>query len=188
MNGRITPFAACLSDTRNPIPGCPTGNEPQLPFPAPSTPMTDLITLGWREWVALPTLGIARLRAKVDTGARSSALHVDAQWRFVEGGAPWAGFRITPRRSQGMVEAMAPILDEREVVDSGGHATRRIFLLTRLRLAGVEHDIEINLADRRGMRFPMLLGRSAMAGMFTVDPAQSSVHGRPPRHLPESSP
>lgn len=147
--------------------------------------MTGPIVLGWREWVALPALGIPRLRAKVDTGARSSALHVDAQWRYTEGGAPWVGFRITPRRGRGgePVEACAPVLDEREVADSGGRRTRRVFLATRLRLAGVEREIEINLADRRGMLFPMLLGRTAIAGAFTVDPARSSVHGRPPRRL-----
>lgn len=138
-----------------------------------------MIMLGWREWVALPALGIERLRAKVDTGARSSALHVDRQWRFVEAGAPWVGFRITPRRvRQGIVEAVAPVFDEREVTDSGGRATRRVFLLTRLRLAGIEREIEINLTDRGGMLFPMLLGRTAMSGTFTVDPAQSSIHGK----------
>ena len=146
-----------------------------------------MVELGWREWVALPVLGIVRLRAKVDTGARSSALHVDAQWRFSDGGAPWVGFRITPGRGGDEVEACAPILDEREVVDSGGRRTRRVFLATRLRLAGVEREIEINLADRRNMRFPMLLGRTAIAGAFTVDPARSSLHGKPPRH-PSGSP
>jgi hypothetical protein len=146
-----------------------------------------MIVLGWREWVALPTLGIARVRAKIDTGARSSALHVDAQWRFSDGGAPWVGFRLTPWRSrQGTIEAAAPICEEREVVDSGGHRTRRVFMMTTLQLAGIEREIEINLTDRRGMLFPMLLGRSAMAGAFTVDPAKSSVHGKPPR-LPARS-
>jgi hypothetical protein len=142
-----------------------------------------MVELGWREWVALPALGIARLRAKVDTGARSSALHVDAQWRFSEGGAPWVGFRITPARGGDEVQARAPILDEREVADSGGQRTRRVFLATRLRLGGVEREIEINLTDRRNMLFPMLLGRTAIAGVFTVDPARSSLHGKPPRHL-----
>src|SRR5687767_12773529 len=82
------------------------------------------VVIGWRERVALPELGIASLRAKIDTGARSSSLHVDAQWRFVEAGAPWVGFRLRPRRRQGrMHEAAAPIHDERDVVDSGGHRT-----------------------------------------------------------------
>ncbi|MDN5781735.1 MAG: RimK/LysX family protein, partial [Luteimonas sp.] len=86
--------------------------------------------------------------------------------------------------SQAIIEACAPVLDERDVVDSGGRRTRRVFLATRLWVAGVERDIEINLADRGNMRFPMLLGRTAIAGAFTVDPARSSLHGKPPRHQP----
>jgi hypothetical protein len=138
------------------------------------------IVLGWREWVALPELGVARLRAKIDSGARSSALHVDAHWRFIEGGAPWVGFRLSPGHGAGSVEAAAPIFDEREVTDSGGHCTRRIFLHTALVVAGVEREIEINLSDRRGMLFPLLLGRTALARVFTVDPARSFLHGRQP--------
>lgn len=142
--------------------------------------MSTRIMVGWREWTALPGLGLAAVRSKLDTGARSCALHVDAQWRFVERGAPWVGFRLSPGR-QGSVDAQAPVHDEREVVDSGGHRTLRIFLRTPLRLAGVEREVEINLTDRRGMRFPMLVGRTALADAFTVDPARSFLHGRKSR-------
>ena len=142
-----------------------------------------MIVLGWREWLSLPDLGIARLRAKVDTGARSSALHVDAHWRFHSEGAPWVGFRLTPgRMSGGVLEASAPVLDEREVTDSGGHCCRRVFIRTRLHLGGVEREIELNLVHRGGMRFPMLLGRTALEGTFTIDPSCSFLHARPPRH------
>lgn len=143
-----------------------------------SASLSSPIVLGWREWVALPGLGIEAIRAKVDSGARTSALHVDAQWRFSDAGAPWIGFRLTPGESAATLECAAPILDEREVTDSGGHTSRRLFVRTPLRLAGVEWEADINLADRRGMRFPMLLGRSAMARGFTVDPARSFLHGR----------
>ena len=136
------------------------------------------IPVGWREWVLLPALGLPRLRAKVDTGARSSALHVERQWRFVEAGAPWVGFALVPRRHAGVVEAKAAIVDERMVTDSGGHRTLRVFVRTKLRLAGIERDIEINLADRCGMRFPLLLGRTALADAFVVDPAGSFLHRR----------
>ena len=144
-----------------------------------------MIVLGWREWLTLPELGVARMRAKIDTGARSSALHVDEQWRFVEGGVPWVGFRLTLGRAGAMrtLQARAPIYDERDVVDSGGHRGRRVFVCTSLRLAGIERRIEINLSDRRDMVFPMLLGRTALAGMFTVDPSCSFLHVRPPRLL-----
>lgn len=145
--------------------------------------MTFRVVLGWREWVDLPGLGVPAIRAKVDSGARTSALHVDAQWRFVERGAPWVGFRLTPGGVHGgagmAVDCAAPLIDERDVTDSGGHRTRRAFVRTPLRLAGIERDIDINLSDRRGMLFPMLLGRTAMARAFTVDPARSFLHGRP---------
>ena len=137
------------------------------------------IVLGWREWLALPALGIGAIRAKLDTGARSSCLHVDAQWRFVEGGAPWTGFRIsTGVHGDQVIEAAAPVHDERDVVDSSGNRSRRVFLRTPMRLAGVEREVEINLADRRGMLFPMLVGRTSLARAFVIDPGRSFLHGR----------
>ena len=143
-----------------------------------SVSMSSKVVLGWREWVVLPGLGIDAIRAKVDSGARTSALHVDAQWRFNQGGQPWVGFRLTPGAGGTAIECTAPVLDERDVTDSGGHATRRVFIRTPLRLAGVEREIDINLTRRHGMAFPMLLGRSAMARIFAVDPARSFLHGR----------
>jgi hypothetical protein len=144
--------------------------------------MSDVVVLGWREWVALPDLGVARLRAKVDTGARSSALHVDAHWRLIERGEPWVGFRLDlGRREPRVVEAFAQVHDERDVVDSGGHRSRRVFLCTTLQLGGHVRAIELNLCDRRGMLFPMLLGRSALDGWCMVDPTRSFLHGKPDR-------
>jgi hypothetical protein len=141
-----------------------------------------MIELGWREWAVLPGLGLPRMRATIDTGARTSALHVDAHWRFAEGGATWVGFRVRcgPRRAR-TVQAAAPLLDDREVVDSGGHRAPRPFLRTTLLLAGQLREVEINLSDRGGMLFPLLVGRSALVGAFTVDPARSFLHPRPPR-------
>ena len=136
------------------------------------------IAVGWREWVALPGLGLSRLRAKVDTGARTSALHVERQWRFVEAGAPWVGFSVVPRLHAPEIEAAAAIVDERMVTDSGGHRTLRVFVRTTLRLAGVERDMDMNLAHRCRMRFPLLLGRTALAGAFVVEPAGSFLHRR----------
>ena len=146
------------------------------------------IPVGWREWVALPELALPRLRAKVDSGARSSALHVERQWRFTDGGAPWVGFALLPRLHAPEVEAAAEIVDERLVTDSGGHRTLRVFVRTRLRLAGVEREIEMNLADRCGMRFPLLLGRTALAGAFVIDPAGSFLHRRKRARRPPEVP
>ena len=136
------------------------------------------IAVGWREWVALPELGLPKLRAKVDTGARSSSLHVERQWRFVDGGAPWVGFALVPRLHAGEVEAAAAIVDERVVTDSGGHLALRVFVRTKLRLAGIQREIEMNLADGCGMRFTLLLGRTALAGAFVVEPGGSYLHRR----------
>lgn len=142
------------------------------------------VAVGWREWVALPDLALLRLRAKIDTGARTSALHVESQWRFTEAGAAWVGFHVRPSLKAAPLEAVAEIIDEREVSDSGGHRTVRPFIRTRLRLAGLCREVDINLTHRHGMLFPMLLGRTALADAFTVDPAASFLHGRPPHGRP----
>ncbi|KAA2285281.1 ATP-dependent zinc protease family protein [Arenimonas fontis] len=143
--------------------------------------MPQPVCLGWREWVALPALGIVAMRAKVDTGARSSALHVEFQESFRREGVEWVRFAVaTGVHGFGDSLAEAPVLDRRSVTDSGGHSTQRVFIRTSLRLAGQEWEADINLTRRRNMLFPMLLGRTALAGRFVVDPAASFLHGQEP--------
>lgn len=142
------------------------------------------VPLGWREWLALPDLGIVAVRAKVDTGARSSALHVLDQETFQRGGREFVRFVLdTGVAGQAPHPAEAVVLDRRRVTDSGGHQTERVFIRTRLRLAGEEWQAEVNLTQRRNMLFPMLLGRTALAGRFLVDPARSFLQGDPPEGL-----
>lgn len=135
-------------------------------------------TIGWREWLALPQFGVRAIKAKIDSGARSSALHVVWQQRETRAGAPWVRFAV---ESDGLgsasVECAGEIVDERDVTDSGGHTTRRPFVRTLVRVGEDEWPIEINLCDRRHMRFPMLLGRTAMMGRLLVDPALSFTLG-----------
>ena len=139
---------------------------------------SDLPMLGWREWLALPDLGLSAVRAKVDTGARSSALHVEQADVFNQDGVEMVRFTLdTGRRGAPPQTAMAPVHDRRRVIDSGGHATERIFIRTRLRLADRDWPIEINLTDRQSLLFPMLLGRSAIRGRFWVNPARSFLLG-----------
>jgi len=148
--------------------------------------MDDLLLIGWREWLALPQLGLLTLKAKIDTGARSSALHVDDIEEYALDGVAWLRFTVaTGLRSAQGVRCAAPVFDRREVSDSGGHVTRRWFIRTPIRLAGIEWDAEINLTDRGNMRFPMLLGRSALRGRFRVDPHLSYTCGRPRRRVPK---
>lgn len=140
---------------------------------------TGRVLLGWREWVSLPELGIDAIRAKVDTGARSSALHVDSMELFDRDGSDWVRFSIHPGDDCPEVTAQAPVIDRRRVTDSGGHATVRVFIATTLALAGRRHRIEINLTNRRNMLFPMLLGRTALEGAFIVDASQSFTSHQP---------
>lgn len=146
--------------------------------------MPDPVALGWREWLSLPALGIVAVRAKVDTGARSSALHVQGQEVFVRDGREFVRFLLdTGVDGQAPQPAEAAVIDRRQVTDSGGHTTERVFIQTRLRLAGQEWEAEVNLTHRRNMLFPMLLGRTALAGRFLVDPASSFRQGDPPEGL-----
>lgn len=149
-------------------------------MPETVVPSADLLTVGWREWLALPRLGIPFLKAKVDTGARSSALHVEWQELMVERGAPWVRFALLASSVATQERVCeAAVLDRRQVTDSGGHRSERVFIETEVELGGRRWSIETNLTNRRGMLFPMLLGRTAMAGRLLVDPARSYLLGEP---------
>ncbi len=147
--------------------------------------MSDLIasgptTLGWRERLSLPELGIGLLKAKLDTGARSSSLHVDTLESFQRQGVTWLRFTLSLRRRHPVeVCCESPALDRRVVTDTGGRRTERWFIRTQVTLAGQSFRIDVNLTDRRHMLFPLLLGRSALMGRFAVDPALSYTQSRP---------
>lgn len=142
------------------------------------------VHLGWREWLSLPDLGIVQVRAKVDTGARSSALHVMEQQVFERDGVEYVHFQLDSGAPGAAPQhAQAKVFDRRRVTDSGGHVSERIFIRTRLHLAGKSWVAEVNLTQRKNMLFPMLLGRTALAGRFLVDPASSFLQGDPPDGL-----
>lgn len=137
--------------------------------------------IGWREWVSLPQLGIENLKVKVDTGARTSALHAFEVEAFVEAGQKMVRFSIHPyqKRDDIVRVCTAPVVDERMVSDSGGHRERRYVIQTPLRLGDEEWPIEITLTNRDTMLFRMLLGRTAMSGRFLVQPEASYLCGQP---------
>lgn len=137
--------------------------------------------LGWREWVALPELKLMEIKAKIDTGARSSALHAFAIEPYRKGGQRWVMFAIHPlqKRCDVSVECHAEVKDRRLVMDSGGHKQRRYVIETQLVLGRSVIKAEMTLTNRDSMSFRMLLGRTAMDARFIVDPGASYLQGRP---------
>lgn len=134
-------------------------------------------SVGWREWVGLPALGIARIKAKVDTGARTSALHAFALRPFTEQGQRKIYFDIHPMQhnADNLVTCVADVVDQRIVTDSGGHEEERYVIRTPITIALQTWEIEITLTERENMLFRMLLGRSALKGRFSVNPARSFI-------------
>ncbi len=145
------------------------------PGEAPETLM-----LGWREWIALPELGLGLVKAKIDTGARTSTLHAFYVDGFRRGGQHYVRFGVHPlqKRTDVVIHSEALVLDQRRVTDSGGHREDRYVIRTRLALGGQDWPIEMTLTNRETMLFRMLLGRTALAGRARVDPARSFLTGR----------
>lgn len=137
--------------------------------------------LGWREWVALPEFGITQLKAKIDTGARSSALHTVDMEPYQLDGKNWLMFTVETKQKQTgqLIECHAPIKDRRVVSDSGGHKQRRYVIETSLVFGQYIIQSEITLTNRDSMRFRMLLGRTAMNKVFIIDPNASYLQGKP---------
>lgn len=135
--------------------------------------------IGWREWVELPGYGGVVTKAKIDTGARTSALHAFYVEPFQRNGRDWVRFGLHPHQDDidTQVECEARVVDRRKVTDSGGHAEMRYVISTRLKLGATEFNAELTLTDRENMRFRMLLGRRALKGRFLVDSNQSFLLG-----------
>ena len=148
------------------------------------TAASTLPVVGWREWVAFPDIGLPAVRAKVDTGAATSAIHAHSVEPFERGGAAYVRFEVHPffrRHRRIVVVCEAPVVDRRRVVSSSGHSESRVVVGVTFRLGvragSPEWPIELTLTDRRTMRFPMLLGREAMNAHVLVDPSASFLMG-----------
>ena len=143
----------------------------------------NLPVIGWREWVALPDLGIKTIKVKVDSGARSSSLHAFDLKIFDRDGGQWVRFKVQPvqRSNDNTVVVEALVLEFRSVRSSSGIAKRRPVIITNIELLGEVWPVELTLASRDEMGFRMLLGREAFRGRFLVDGGKSYYGGKPKR-------
>ena len=143
--------------------------------PGPALPL-----LGWREWIALPDLGIAQIKAKVDTGAATSALHALDIEPFRKGEAEWVRFTLQPiqRADTPRVRLEAALVESKRIRSSSGRLEERYTIRTAFAVAGVEAEIELTLTERAEMGFRMLLGRRALKERFLVDPGRAFQAGK----------
>ena len=137
----------------------------------------ELPLVGWREWATLPELGLGRIAAKIDTGARSCALHAEWQRELVVDGIALVAFALRESVDGPIRELRAPIAGRRVVSDTGGGRDVRVFIRSRLRLGDWEREVEIGLTNRHGLRHRMLIGRAALAGHWRVDPGSTFLLG-----------
>ena len=138
-------------------------------------------TIGWREWVGLPEFDVSSIKAKIDTGARTSALHAFRLQEFDRDGSPWVTFEVQPeqRTSSGAQRVEQPVVATRRVRSSDGVLQRRPVIRTDIELYGQSWPIEITLTNRDEMGFRMLIGRAALRRRFLVDSAKSFVAAKP---------
>ncbi len=140
--------------------------------------MTDnkTIELGWKEYAALPELGVDRIHVKVDTGAKTSAIHTLKNKVFKKNNQSWVRFTLAPYQEDDDTTLVCemPVKDQRTITSSNGHKSERIVIETKLVIGDVERQIELTLVCRKKMKFRMLLGRQAMQGMV-VKPKMSHL-------------
>lgn len=153
-----------------------------------SAKKSSLVTIGWREWVALPELGAKHIKVKVDTGARTSALHAFNLKTFAKDGATWVRFEVHPHQHSQADAAQVemPVVDWRKVKSSNGRSERRPVIRTVAILGEHAWEVELTLTRRDLMSFRMLLGRQALRKRAVVDVSKSYLLAEPP--LTDESP
>ena len=142
--------------------------------------MNGKMTLGWREWIGFPEFNIPKIKAKIDTGARTSALHAFSLTPFMRDEKPWVRFAIHPKQGNTsiVVECEAPVKEQRVVRDSGGHEELRYVIDTLIRIGDDVIRSEVTLTDRDSMTFRVLLGRTALRGNYVIYPDSSYLQSK----------
>ncbi len=135
--------------------------------------------IGFREWVSLPDLNLPAIKAKVDTGAKTSSLHAYDIEVMDKGGKSYVHFKVHPLQHDFsvVIKCRALLVDQREVTDSGGHKETRYVIQTTMVLSGLKKQIELTLTNRQEMKFRMLIGRGALRH-YHIDPISSYLAGK----------
>lgn len=138
--------------------------------------MKNKLLIGWQEWCSLPDLQVKYIKAKVDTGAKTSALHAFNIKEFIRNKVKYVSFDIHPVQDNDeiVVRTSARVTDERYVMSSNGHREKRYVITTELYLGNHQYDIELTLTNRDSLRFRMLLGRDALKSHCIIDPARKN--------------
>ncbi|MEQ8437567.1 MAG: ATP-dependent zinc protease [Ilumatobacter fluminis] len=142
-----------------------------------------LAVAGWREWIGLPDLDVSWVKAKLDTGARSSAIHAWDIEPFDRDGAEWVRFQLHPWQMSDLdaVDVELPVVDRRTIRSSTGHEEERYVVRTKIRVLDLDLTADLTLTNRDEMGFRMLVGREALRGSILVDPGRSYIGPRPSR-------
>ncbi len=146
----------------------------------PKTQVVVRKEIGWREWIGLPELGIASIKAKIDTGARTSALHAVDLRPYEKDGEHWIDFRVPLAGLPGDKRCSARIIDQRDIKNTSGVAERRYVVETTLVMGAKQWRVELSLANRQEMAFEVILGRTAVRRFgLLVNPGRSFLAGPP---------
>ena len=148
-------------------------SKPRTQKPTTSGAGSPPTIVGWREKVALPDLGLRAVPAKIDTGARTSSLHAEVLQEFERGGQKYVRFAVDFGRQHVRQICEAVQVEWRGITSSNGETQRRMIIKTPLTIGDVTFRAEISLANRKDMKFPMLIGRSALRRRFVVDSGHS---------------
>lgn len=143
--------------------------------------LQDKVILGSEEWCSFPELGIPTIKARVDSGAKTSALHAINISPFIKNEMNWVKFDINPIQNnlKTVIHCEAPLVDKRIVKSSSGFREQRYVIQTSLEIGNKIWNIEMTLTNRDSMGFRMLLGREAMSGRILVDPEKKYLLGQP---------
>lgn len=136
--------------------------------------------IGWQEWCSLPAIHIPAIKTKIDTGAKTSALHASEIEFFHRDNKSFVRFIVQPLKKVPSIQqhCHAPVIDQRLITNSGGQKESRYIISTPIRLGNLSWEIEIGLTNRNQLIFPMLLGRDALKGKIIVDPGRILCQGK----------